>query len=47
VAEGVETQQQVAFLRLHDCDQAQGYHYGRPASAEHNAGWLTPASIAA
>jgi diguanylate cyclase (GGDEF)-like protein/PAS domain S-box-containing protein len=47
VAEGVETQQQVAFLRLHDCDQAQGHHYGRPASAEQNAGWLTPASIAA
>ena len=47
VAEGVETEQQVAFLRLHDCDQAQGYHFGRPASAAQNAAWLAPASIAA
>ena len=47
VAEGVETAQQVAFLRQHDCDQAQGYHYARPASAEQNVSWLAPASLAA
>ncbi|MDH3318120.1 MAG: EAL domain-containing protein [Betaproteobacteria bacterium] len=47
VAEGVETERQVAFLRRHACDQAQGYHYGRPCSAEQNARWLAPASIAA
>jgi diguanylate cyclase (GGDEF)-like protein/PAS domain S-box-containing protein len=47
VAEGVETPQQVAFLRKHDCDQAQGYHYARPASAEQIVRWLALATLAA
>jgi predicted signal transduction protein with EAL and GGDEF domain len=47
VAEGVETQQQVAFLRKYECDQAQGYFYARPASAEQNIDWLAPACLAA
>lgn len=30
VAEGVETQQQLAFLQLNQCDFVQGYYYARP-----------------
>jgi len=34
VAEGIETDQHVTFLRQHGCGQGQGYHFGRPIPAE-------------
>ena len=34
VAEGVEDQQQSAYLQAYGCEMAQGYHYGRPMTAE-------------
>ena len=33
VAEGVETREQLAFLRRHSCPAAQGLHFGRPVVA--------------
>ncbi len=40
VAEGVETQKQLAFLKRYRCDQMQGYLVSRPISAEHFTGLL-------
>jgi diguanylate cyclase (GGDEF)-like protein/PAS domain S-box-containing protein len=34
IAEGVETEAQLAYLRQHDCDQMQGYFFSAPVSAE-------------
>ena len=33
IAEGVETQAQLAYLREHHCDRAQGLLFSRPLSA--------------
>jgi diguanylate cyclase (GGDEF)-like protein/PAS domain S-box-containing protein len=34
VAEGVETREQIAFLRDHDCDQMQGFYFSPPLPRE-------------
>ncbi len=42
VAEGVESQTQVDFLRRLGCPAAQGFHFARPQSADMISGYLLP-----
>lgn len=34
IAEGVENEAQLSFLRAHQCDEIQGYYFSRPLSAD-------------
>jgi EAL domain-containing protein (putative c-di-GMP-specific phosphodiesterase class I) len=34
IAEGVETADQLAFLRLQGCHEVQGYYFSKPLSVE-------------
>ncbi len=40
IAEGVETEAQLGYLRKHGCDQIQGYFFSRPLSAHEFAALL-------
>jgi len=40
VAEGVETLEELAFLQTHQCDEGQGFYFGRPVPAEQFAALL-------
>jgi EAL domain-containing protein (putative c-di-GMP-specific phosphodiesterase class I) len=45
VAEGVETQDELAFLRAHHCDEAQGFLFSRPVLPEQFAKLLEARSF--
>ncbi len=45
IAEGVETQAQLDFLRVHDCDEVQGYLLGRPMPAHQFAAQFSGAAL--
>jgi diguanylate cyclase (GGDEF)-like protein/PAS domain S-box-containing protein len=40
IAEGVENEAQMSFLRTHDCDEIQGYYFSKPLSANEAAAKL-------
>jgi diguanylate cyclase (GGDEF)-like protein/PAS domain S-box-containing protein len=46
IAEGVETLEQLAFLRAENCDEGQGYYFSRPVAA-HRFAKLLQAGISA
>jgi diguanylate cyclase len=40
VAEGIETKEELAFLRAHECEEGQGYYFSKPVSPQQFAGLL-------
>jgi diguanylate cyclase (GGDEF)-like protein len=44
IAEGVETERQLGFLRRHGCDEVQGFFYGEPVSPDNYARLLENAA---
>jgi diguanylate cyclase (GGDEF)-like protein/PAS domain S-box-containing protein len=47
IAEGVETPEELAFLRAYRCDEAQGYYFSRPVPARQFAMMLKDAMLQA
>lgn len=45
LAEGVETEQQLAFMRLYGCDQYQGFLFSKPLPAELIQAWLLEGTL--
>ena len=46
VGEGVETLQQLKFLKAHNCDEAQGYYFSRPLDPDDCQSLLAHPSLA-
>ena len=46
LAEGVETEEQLEFLKHHDCDEYQGYFFSKPVSADEVVNQFSVASEA-
>lgn len=44
LAEGVETEDHVQFLKAHDCDEYQGYYLSPPVSSEEVVGYFSGAA---
>ena len=45
VAEGVETRQQLEFLREQGCDEAQGFLFSPPVEVGEVICWLAPSAL--
>ncbi|ALU90747.1 Diguanylate cyclase/phosphodiesterase with PAS/PAC sensor domains protein [Herbaspirillum rubrisubalbicans M1] len=41
IAEGVEDEQQHAFLKENACDEVQGYYFGKPMAVEDFTAWMS------
>jgi len=42
IAEGVETAEELAYLRQHECDELQGYYFSRPLTPDAFAALISP-----
>jgi diguanylate cyclase (GGDEF)-like protein/PAS domain S-box-containing protein len=47
IAEGVENEAQMSFLRAHQCDEIQGYYFSRPLTVDNVADKLRGAAVRA
>jgi len=45
IAEGVETEGQLAFLRARGCTEAQGYYFSRPVPAQAFANYIRETAL--
>jgi diguanylate cyclase (GGDEF)-like protein/PAS domain S-box-containing protein len=45
IAEGVENEAQMSFLRVHQCDEIQGYYFSKPLSPEQAADKLRGTAV--